>query len=283
MLASNHKDWRTLAKSLEHADCRSVAHWSSTDRPIDTGSTETSCTGELSHRPAACHHGSTQRASIKSSRGRIPERHRRLSRRHALSMPGFCSQTAYIFAVRMSPDSDATGTPWSVVHDAMRPCCSRVCALSRGREGRDFRVVRRLRIQADIAIQTHRAHAVWHAAYAHSAFQADQADCARLALIAKDARSAKFAISANPANPATGKATATADGLQGSEASEAHRASQHDLSVFHQPAISSPPPTTAPATHLWSPPSRPRAHASTTLNPHTVASLISSRSNVPRM
>ncbi len=120
-------------------------------------------------------------------------------------------------------------------------------------------------IQADIAIQTHRAHAAWRAAYAHSAFQADQADCARLALIAKDARSAKFAASANRANPATGKATATADGLQGRRLRHRIGLPRHHLSVFHQPAISSPPPTNAPASHLLSPPSRPRAHASSTL------------------
>jgi hypothetical protein len=107
VLASNHKDWRALDESLEHADCRPVAHWSSTDRPIDTGSTETGCTGELSYRPAACHHGSAQRTSVKSSRGRIPEGQRRLSRRHVLSMPGFCSQTAYIFTVPMLPGPDA--------------------------------------------------------------------------------------------------------------------------------------------------------------------------------
>jgi hypothetical protein len=145
VLASNHKDWRALHESLEHADCRSVAHWSSTDRPIDTSSAETSCTGELSYRPAACHHGSAQRTSIKSSRGRIPERHRRLSRRHVPSMPGFCSQTAYIFVVPMSPDSDAIGSAWCIHHDGMRPCGRRVCARSHGREGRDSRVFRRLR------------------------------------------------------------------------------------------------------------------------------------------
>ncbi len=89
-------------RSLEHADCRPVAHWSPTDRSIDTGSTETGCTSELSYRPAACHHGSAQRTSIKSSRGRIPERHRRLSRRHVLSMPGFCSQNAYILALTIA-------------------------------------------------------------------------------------------------------------------------------------------------------------------------------------
>ena len=138
-------------------------------------------------------------------------------------------------------------------------------------------------IQADIAIQTHRANAAWHAAYAQSAFQADQADCARLALIAKDARSAKFASSANRAKPAAGKATATAVDLQRRRLRHRIGLPRHHLSVFHQPAISSPPPTNAPASHLLSPPSRPRAQASSTLNPHTVASLISSRSNVPKM
>jgi hypothetical protein len=97
MPASHHEDWRAFHESLEHADCRPVAHWPSTDRAIDTGSTETSCARELSYRPAACHDGSAQRTSIKSSRGRIPERHRRLTRRHVPSMPGLCSQTAYIF------------------------------------------------------------------------------------------------------------------------------------------------------------------------------------------
>ena len=49
---------------------------------------------------------------------------------HVLSMPGFCSQTAYIFAVPMLPDSDAIGSAWCVDHDAMPPCGRRVRALS---------------------------------------------------------------------------------------------------------------------------------------------------------
>jgi hypothetical protein len=121
-------------------------------------------------------------------------------------------------------------------------------------------------IQADIAIQTHRANAAWHAAYAQSAFQTDQADCARLALIAKDARSAKFASSANRANPAAGKATATADDLQRRRLRHRIGLPRHHPSVCHQPGISSSPPTNAPASQLSSPPSRPRAQPSSTLN-----------------
>jgi len=202
VLASNHKDWRALNESLEHADCRPVAHWSSTDRSIDTGSTETGCTGELSNRPAACHHGSAQRTSIKSSRGRIPERHRRFSRRHVLSMPGFCSQTAYIFAVPMLPDPDATGSARCDDHDAS-PRRRGVCALSHVAKVASLASFAGFTLEANIANQTHHAHAAWLATYAQSAFHADQVDCARLALIAKDSRSAKFASSANPANPAT--------------------------------------------------------------------------------
>jgi hypothetical protein len=114
-------------------------------------------------------------------------------------------------------------------------------------------------IQADIAIQTDRANAAWHAAYAQSAFQTDPADCPRLALIAKDSGSAKFASSANPASLATGNATATADDLQGRRLRQRLGLPGHHLSVLHQPAISSPPPTNAPASHLLSSPSRPRA------------------------
>ena len=202
MPASNHKDWRAFHESLEHADCRPVAHWLSSDRPIQTGSTETSCAGELSYRPAACHHGSAQRTSIKSSRGRIPERHRRLSRRHVLSMPGFCSQTAYIFAVPMLPDPHAIGSAWCVNHGATRPCCRRVCALSRVARVASLASFAGFTLAADIANQTHRTRAAGHAAHAQSAFDADQVDCARVAVIAKDSRSAKFASSANPA---TGK------------------------------------------------------------------------------
>jgi hypothetical protein len=109
-------------------------------------------------------------------------------------------------------------------------------------------------IQAGIANQTHRAHAAWLATFAGSAFHADRVDCARLALIAKDSRSAKFASSANRANPATRKATATADGLKGGRLRQRLGLPQHHLSVFHQPAISSPHPTTSPASHLLSPP-----------------------------
>jgi hypothetical protein len=120
-------------------------------------------------------------------------------------------------------------------------------------------------IQADIAIQAHRAHAARCAPYAQSAFQADHADCARLALIAKDARSAKFASSANRANPAAGKATARPD-LQRRRLRHRIGLPRHHPSVCHQPAIFSLPPTNAPAPHLLSPPSRPRAQATSTLN-----------------
>src|ERR1019366_9448395 len=131
VLASNHKDWRTLHESLEHADCRPVADWATTNRPIETSSTQTGCAGELSYRPAACHHGSAQRTSIESSRGRVPERHRRLKGRHAPSMPGFCSHTAYIFRrSKVIPDSDAIGSALCVDHAATRPPCRRVCALT---------------------------------------------------------------------------------------------------------------------------------------------------------
>jgi hypothetical protein len=61
---------------------------------------------------------------------------------HVLSMPGFCSQTAYIFRGFNVADSDAIGSAWCVHHDGMRPCCRRVCALGHGREGRDSRVFR---------------------------------------------------------------------------------------------------------------------------------------------
>jgi hypothetical protein len=44
---------------------------------------------------------------------------------HVLSMPGFCSQTAYIFSVPMLPDPDAIGSARCADHDAMRPRCRR--------------------------------------------------------------------------------------------------------------------------------------------------------------
>jgi hypothetical protein len=68
-----------------------------------------------------------------------------------------------------------------------------------------------LTLEADIANQTHRAHAAWLATFALSACHAEQVDCALLALHARDARSAEFASSANPT---TGKAAATG-GLRG--------------------------------------------------------------------
>jgi hypothetical protein len=182
---------------------------------------------------------------------------------HVLSMPGFCSQTAYIFTAPRSSDSDAIGSARCVDHGAMHPCCRPVCALSHVARVASLASFAGFALDADIANQTHRAHAAWHAAYAQSAFHADQVDCARLALIAKDSRSAKFASSANPA---TGKATSTADGLRGRRLRRRLGLPRLHLSVFHQPAISSPPPTIAPASHLLSPPSRPRACASSTLN-----------------
>jgi hypothetical protein len=217
VLASNHKDWRALDESLEHADCRPVAHWSSTDRPVHTGSTETGCSGELAYRPAACHHGSAQRTSIKSSRGRIPERHRRLSRRHVLIMPGFCSQTAYILRdPNVASDSDAIGSALCVDHAGMRPCCRGVCALSHVARVASLASFAGFTLDAEIANQTPRAHAAWPATFAPLACDADQVDCARLAHQAKVACSAKFASSANPT---TGRAAAPgglphADGLQ---------------------------------------------------------------------
>jgi hypothetical protein len=194
-------------------------------------------------------------------------------------MPGFCSQTAYIFAVPMLPDPDAIGSARCVDHNAMRPRCRSVCALSHVAKFASLASSAGCTLYADIANQTHCAHAAWLATFAQSAFHADQVDCARLAHHARDARSAKFASSANAA---TGEATATADGLQGGRLRQRLRLPQHHLSVFHQPAISVPPPTHAPA-------STPLATAFTTSRtgivhpkPHTVASLISSRSNVPK-
>jgi hypothetical protein len=179
-------------------------------------------------------------------------------------MPGFRSQTAYIFRrPSVAPASDAVGSALCVDHAVVRPCCRRVCTLSHVASVARLASFAAFAIQADIANQTHRAHAAWHAEYARSACHADQVDCARLAHHAKDAHSAKFASSANPANPAKGKATATADGLQGRRLRQRLGLPRHHLSVFHQPAISSPPPT-APASHLLSPPSRPRAQASST-------------------
>jgi hypothetical protein len=163
---------------------------------------------------------------------------------HVLSMPGFCSQTAYIFTERMLPDPDAIGSARGVDHDAMRPRRRRVCALNHVAKVASLASFAGRTLDADIANQTHRAHTAWHAEYARSAFHADQVDCARLALIAKDSRSAKFASSANPANPATGTATSTVDGLQGRRLRQRLGLLRHHLSVFHQPAISSPPPTT---------------------------------------
>ena len=136
-------------------------------------------------------------------------------------------------------------------------------------------------IQADIANQTHRAHAAWLATDARSACHADQADCARLALIAQDSRSAKFASSANRANPATGRVTATADDLQGRRVRHRLGLPRHHLSVFHQPAVFSPSDKRTGITPLVTAFTTSRTgivHP----NPHTVASLISSRSNVPK-
>jgi hypothetical protein len=226
VLASNHKHRRAHHESLEHADCRPVAHWSSTDRTIDTSSAETSCTSELSYRPAPCHHGSAQRTSIKSSRGRIPKRHRRLSRRHVLSMPGFCSQTAYIFrGPSVTSDSDAIGSDLCVDHDAMRPCCRRGCALSHVASVASLASFAGCTLAADIANQTHHAHAAWLTAFAQPACHADQVDCARLAVIARESPSANFASSANLAKPATGKATSAGRWSAESETSAAPRAS----------------------------------------------------------
>jgi hypothetical protein len=181
---------------------------------------------------------------------------------HVLSMPGFRSQTAYIFAASMSPDSDAVGSACCVDHDAMRRCCRRVCAPSHVARIASLASFAGFTLEADMANQAHRAHAAWLATYAQSAFHADQVDCARLALIAKDSRSAKFASSANPA---TGKATATADGLQGRRL----RRASGFLDITAQSFTNRPSPLhlrqTHPASHLWSPPSRPRAQASSAL------------------
>jgi hypothetical protein len=291
VLASNHKDWRAPNESLEHADCRSVAHWSSTDRSIDTGSTETGCTSELSYRPAACHHGSAQRTSIKSSRGRIPERHRRLSRRHVLSMPGFCSQTAYIFrAPNVASASDAIGSAWCVDHAVMRPCCCRVCALYHVASVASLASSAGFTIEGDIANQTHRAHAAWLATFAQSASRADQVDNARLALRAEDARSAEFASSANPT---AGRLARAAGGCRAPEAAARRWSAASDASVAaRSPAPS--PRSPSPTDHLLSPSTDARLLSASVLtstiasrtriadpDTHTVASVIPSRSNVP--
>jgi len=71
--------------------------------------------------------------------------------------------------------------------------------------------------------------------------------------------------SRHPRTPRREKATATTDRQRGRRLRQPPGLPRHHLSVFHQPAIPPRPPTDAPASHLLSPPSRPRAQASPTL------------------
>jgi hypothetical protein len=66
--------------------------------------------------------------------------------------------------------------------------------------------------------------------------------------------------------PATAGRAAPADGLQGEGLRQRLGVPRRHLSILHLSAISSSPPTRAHALHLLSPPSRPRAQASSTLN-----------------
>jgi len=66
--------------------------------------------------------------------------------------------------------------------------------------------------------------------------------------------------------PVTVGIAAPADGLQGGSLRQRLGVPRRHLSILHLSAISSSPPTNAPASHLLSPPSRPRAQASSTLN-----------------
>lgn len=123
---------------------------------------------------------------------------------HILSMPGFRSQTAYIFRdPNVASDSDAIGSALCVDHAVMRPCCRGVCALTHVARVASLASFAGFTLDADFANQTRRAHAAWLATFAR---HADQVDCARLAHHAKGACSAKFASSANPT---TGRAAAT--------------------------------------------------------------------------
>ena len=137
-------------------------------------------------------------------------------------------------------------------------------------------------IQADIANQAHRAHVAWHAAYAQSAFHADQVDCARLALIAKDSRSAKFASSANAANPATGKLLLRRPMVCGvGDFGSAWGFLDISLSLpptGHLLATSDKRTCITPLVTVFTTSRTGIVHPKS----HTVASLISSRSNLPR-
>ena len=181
-----------------------------------------------------------------------------------------------------SPIPTRIGSAWCVHHDGMRPALPPCMRSQSRREGRDFPRLS----QASLFKRTSRFRRIARmplgiAAYAQSAFHADQVDCARLALIAKDARSAKFASSANP-RTRDGKGHCDGRWSAGSEASAAPRASSTS-------SLSLPP-----TGHLLSTSDKrtcitPLVTAFTTSRtgivhpkPHTVASLISSRSNVPK-
>jgi hypothetical protein len=181
-----------------------------------------------------------------------------------------------VFAHRLLTFSRPEGCPRSRRHWirlVRRSCrhatsCRRVCALSHVARVASLASFEGFAVEADIANQTHHAHAAWLATFAQSACHADQVDCARLALRAEESRSAEFASSANPTTGRLPRPGSCRDGRwsAGSGASVAPRCS---LAITSQSSTDRPSPLPSDngtcITHLLSPPSPPRAHASSTL------------------
>jgi hypothetical protein len=164
----------------------------------------------------------------------------------------------------VATDSDAIGSAWCVDHDAMRPRCRRVCALRHV-----ARVASLASLQVSPVKWTSHIRRI-----ARMPLGSRHTRSQRSTLIRWIARvslsSWKTRVQRSSRHPRTPRTPRRERPLRRPMVCRVGGFRQrlglprHHLSVFHQPAISSPPPTNAPASHLLSPPSRPRAQASST-------------------
>lgn len=193
-------------------------------------------------------------------------------------MPSFCSQTAYIFAVPMAPDSDAIGSAKCVDHDAMRPCCRRICHSVTSRGSRVSRLAR-----ASLFKRTSRIRRIARMPLGTLSARGQRATLIKwIARVALSSRKTRVPRRSRHPRTARRERPQRQSTVCGSEASAAPRAcSARSLSLAPTRRLLFTSDLRTCITHLvtafTTSPTR-IDHPDT----HTVASLISSRSYVPK-
>ncbi len=182
---------------------------------------------------------------------------------HVLSMPGFCSQTAYILSSHDCPIPTRSNPPCTSLMPPRSGACRPCVRSTSHRAGHEFSRLSRVSSMKRTSQITRIARMPRGSRHTRGQRSTLIKWIARVSLSSRKTRVERG--SRHPRTPRREKATATTDRQRGRRLRQPPGLPRHHLSVFHQPAIPPRPPTDAPASHLLSPPSRPRAQASPTL------------------